>query len=99
MKGRWFVADINVERKGPSIWPWVIGLLVLALLIWALVELFGDRGDPMVTDPVADTLIVDTPAVTPAPPPPVVAPDTPVLPDTPVVAPDTPAVGTAPPPP
>jgi hypothetical protein len=35
------VADIHVERRGPSIWPWIIGLLVLALLIWALVEMFG----------------------------------------------------------
>ena len=30
------MADINIERKRPSIWPWVVGLLVLALLIWAI---------------------------------------------------------------
>jgi uncharacterized membrane protein YccC len=35
------MADIDVERKGPAIWPWLIGLLALALLIWALVEMFG----------------------------------------------------------
>lgn len=33
------MADINVERKSPSIWPWIVGLLVLALLIWAIAEL------------------------------------------------------------
>ena len=48
------MADINVERKGPSIWPWIIGLIVLALLVWALMELFG-RNDPGVVEgePVA----------------------------------------------
>jgi hypothetical protein len=39
------VADINVERRNPSIWPWIIGLVVLALLIWAVAELLsGDGG-------------------------------------------------------
>jgi len=61
------VADINVERKGPSIWPWIIGLIVLALLIWALVEMFGDRTQPVVADPRADTVVVDTPMVTTPP--------------------------------
>jgi hypothetical protein len=36
------VADVRVERRGPSIWPWIIGLLVLSLLIWLLVETFGN---------------------------------------------------------
>lgn len=57
------MADINVERKGPSIWPWVIGLIVLALLIWALMELFGRsdpgvvEGEPVATAPVTARLI------------------------------------------
>lgn len=33
------MADINVERRGPRIWPWIIGLIVLALLIWAIAEI------------------------------------------------------------
>src|SRR5690606_13539298 len=39
------MADVRVERKepserrGPSIWPWIIGLLVLALLVWAIAEM------------------------------------------------------------
>jgi hypothetical protein len=77
------VADINVERKGPSIWPWVIGLVVLALLIWALVEMFGDRTQPAVVGPGPDTLFVDTPMVTPSPTPgvaPTPAPGAPVAP-------------------
>lgn len=57
------MADINVERKGPSIWPWIIGLIVLALLIWALTELFDDDADDLVTEPIAD----DTALVGPEP--------------------------------
>lgn len=64
------MADINVERKGPSIWPWIIGLLVLALLIWAIAEMVDTdqaevAGVEQVEEPVA---AVPTPApVTPAP--------------------------------
>jgi len=48
------MAEINVERKSPGIWPWVIGLAVLALLIWALFALLdGDDEEVAVVDPVA----------------------------------------------
>lgn len=63
------MADIDVERKGPSIWPWIIGLIILALLIWLLAEWLGDddavveepvpgvvEPAPVVTPPVTDTL-------------------------------------------
>ena len=57
------MADINVERKGPSIWPWIIGLIILALLIWALAALLGDddEAEVAVTEPVV------TPMTTPEP--------------------------------
>jgi hypothetical protein len=57
------VADINVERKGPSIWPWIVGLIVLALLIWALVEMFG-RDDTPTTVVPADTVGAYQPGMT-----------------------------------
>jgi hypothetical protein len=53
------MADIDVERKSPSVWPWVIGLLVLALLIWALVEMFGGDAEPIADQPLGDTTVVD----------------------------------------
>ena len=57
------MADINVERKGPSIWPWIIGLIVLALLIWALAEMLGgDRAD---TAAVVDDTVPRTTEVAP----------------------------------
>jgi hypothetical protein len=72
------VADINVERRGPSIWPWIIGLIVLALLIWLLVEMFArdeTRVDPAArppaqevqpaADPTFDRPITDTPMTAP----------------------------------
>ena len=68
------VAEINVERKQPSIWPWIVGLIVLALLVWILVERFGADGGaepstPTETDTAAATApFAPGPDVTPPPP-------------------------------
>ena len=35
------MAELRVERKRPSIWRWIVLLLIIALLVWAIVELFG----------------------------------------------------------
>ena len=35
------MADMNVERKQRSLLPWILGVAVLALLIWGLVELLN----------------------------------------------------------
>lgn len=36
------MAEIHVERKrGPGVWPWVAGLLLLALLVWGALEWLG----------------------------------------------------------
>lgn len=49
------MADIKVQRKGASIWPWILGLLVAALLIWALMGLFGgDEGDVQLVEPASE---------------------------------------------
>lgn len=56
------MADINVERRGPTIWPWVVGLLVLALLVWVLVEMFGRSGEPRLADPLTEDIGVNAPA-------------------------------------
>ena len=59
------MADINVRRGGPSIWPWVLGLLVLALLIWVLAEVFGGDGAPDErTGSAADSALIDTVSAT-----------------------------------
>lgn len=30
------MAELNVERKKRHVWPWILGLLALALIIWAI---------------------------------------------------------------
>lgn len=52
------MADINVRKGGPTIWPWVLGLLVLALMIWALTEVFGEDAEIDIPDPIADTVAI-----------------------------------------
>ena len=55
------MADINVERKQRSIWPWIVGLLVLALLIWLLASMLnGDDDDRVETEQTT----IETPATT-----------------------------------
>jgi hypothetical protein len=40
------VAEIRVERKERrSILPWILGLLLLALIIWGVSEMMGDDDD------------------------------------------------------
>ena len=56
------MAEINIERKKKSMWPWVILLLVIiALIVWALYKM---------TDDTSETDYEQTPAtgmVSPAP--------------------------------
>ncbi len=51
------MADINVERKqGPGIWPWIIGIIILALIAWWLFARGrNDRAEPT---PAVDTTVV-----------------------------------------
>lgn len=35
------MAEIDVARWGPTLWPGIIGLVALALVIWGLAELLG----------------------------------------------------------
>lgn len=62
------MADINVERKGPSIWPWIIGLLVLALLIWAIAEMV-DTDEEQIAGTETVEQVQEPAAAVPAPTP------------------------------
>lgn len=54
------MADIRIEeKKGSSIIPWIIGLLLLALLIWGAMELFGDDDD--IDEVVTEEAITEEP--------------------------------------
>ena len=40
------MADIDVVRRGPTVWPWLIGVaLVVAALLWMNRDRFDDRDD------------------------------------------------------
>lgn len=45
------MAEIGIQKKKGSIWPWIIGLIVAALLIWALTEMLDTGDDVVVTEP------------------------------------------------
>lgn len=36
------MADIDIQEKKGSVWPWVIGLLALVLVVWVGMEMLGD---------------------------------------------------------
>jgi hypothetical protein len=57
------VAEIKIERKQRSILPWILGLILLALVIWGATQLM-DRDDTGTEGPgaaAADTLRDTTP--------------------------------------
>lgn len=58
------MAEIQIERKKSGGWMWLVGLLVLALLVWGLFELLDN--DPEVAELPPAAAPVVAPAVAPA---------------------------------
>lgn len=47
------MADLRVEqKKGPGIWPWILGLVLLGLVLWFI---FGGDDDAEITDDIGAT--------------------------------------------
>ena len=44
------MVEINIERKKKPVWPWILLLLIVGLLIWAIYEFTNDRNDIETTD-------------------------------------------------
>ncbi len=97
------MAKIDIERKKP-VWPWIVGLIVLALVIWGLFALLNDDepsvSPPVAVDPIEPMEPMDpTVMVAPMPPPPTDADNTPIPVGVIVVGPGEflgqPVVGTA----
>jgi hypothetical protein len=51
------VSENPAPRKGPTVLPWIVGLLVLALLVWVLVEAVTDETEPEISTPPASVWI------------------------------------------
>lgn len=63
------MTQIEIQRKrGPGAWPWIIGLLVLALVVWGVVE-FMDADDEaaVATNSAAEEAAPAEPVTGPAP--------------------------------
>ena len=43
------MAEIRVERKRTSLLPWILGILLLALIIWAVAESMDNDADDVDT--------------------------------------------------
>ena len=55
------MAEINIERKKKPVWPWILLLLIVALLVWAIYELTNDRGDTeLVEEPTTGMVLHQT---------------------------------------
>ena len=48
------MADINIERKRPSLWLWAIGVVVLIAVIYLAARVLSQRDDGA-TDPQTQT--------------------------------------------
>lgn len=59
------MADIEIERKrGGSVWPWILGLLLLLLLGWLLWEWLDDDREVVEEPAVVTEPVVADPATT-----------------------------------
>jgi len=54
------MAEINIERKKKPVWPWILLLVIVALLVWAIYELTNDRGDTTLTEEPATGMVLAT---------------------------------------
>ena len=52
------MAQIRIEEEktgGTSIWPWIIGLLLLGLVIWGVAEAFDEADEEVYTEEVVES--------------------------------------------
>ena len=53
------MAEIRVERKRTSLLPWILGILLLALVIWAVAESMDNDADDAGTQTSAIQLSIE----------------------------------------
>jgi hypothetical protein len=60
------MADINIERKRGSIWPWIIGLVLLAIVVFVVLQYMKAPDDTVLTVPDS-AAVIQQPQYQPAP--------------------------------
>ncbi|MBC5772724.1 hypothetical protein H8S95_01500 [Pontibacter sp. KCTC 32443] len=60
------MAEINIERKKRPVWPWILLLIILALLAWALYEMLSDRDETDVEESAETGMVVPLETMPPA---------------------------------
>lgn len=68
------MAEIRVEKKGTSVWVWLLGLLLVALVIWGIVEWLDNDREEVAYEGASIEWTVPAPAAVPLTQPPVVTP-------------------------
>ena len=61
------MADIDIQEKKRSAWPWIIGLLGLVLVVWVAAEMLGGPDDEYVASDVTAEEEAYIPPPAPAP--------------------------------
>ncbi|MGV3503259.1 MAG: hypothetical protein ACO1O1_06090 [Adhaeribacter sp.] len=51
------MAEIRIERKRKPVWPWLLALLLLALIVWALYQ-FTNKPEQADEEQVPETSLV-----------------------------------------
>jgi hypothetical protein len=61
------MADIDIqEKRGPGLWPWLIGLVALALVVWGVVQ-YMDNDEDLVATTTAEEQVTPAEPLAPAP--------------------------------
>lgn len=60
------MAEINIERKKKPVWPWILLLVLVALIGWVVYEYMSDRNTAAaVVNPDTTALVVHNGAQSP----------------------------------
>lgn len=54
------MAEINIEKKKKPVWPWILLVIILLLLGWAVYELVLKDGQTTAWSPLTDLLYAQT---------------------------------------
>jgi hypothetical protein len=64
------MAQLNIERKGSSLWQWITGIGLLAIVVFVVMQyMHGHNDDQTANAPIDSTAVQTAPQYAPAAPP------------------------------